>query len=134
MMNAVSDATMRLHHGSEAVLAGLPTLANSCCHALGRHKFSRPQTNERCLRAMVGATVLFDHVAPHGEQLVRPSFRQSAGAFHKRSPVQIKKIVQVLKSFDSPPAPPVLLDTLRFSTKHLNDDTTPPAVKKLFAP
>mmetsp|Transcript_21245 Transcript_21245/g.49895 ORF Transcript_21245/g.49895 Transcript_21245/m.49895 type:complete len:315 (+) Transcript_21245:102-1046(+) len=119
MMTAIHQA-MKQHSGNEAVLNTLPTLANSCCHMVAKHRFSRPDTNERCLRGMVGAIVLYDHVHP-------------LGSYHRRSALNIRRCVTLLRTHDNPPPPPVLLNFLKYSSKHLSDDSTPSSIKKLLA-
>ncbi|KAJ7373922.1 Protein fam49b [Desmophyllum pertusum] len=66
---------------------------------------------------MVGLIILYDHVHP-------------VGAFAKTSSIDIRASIKVLK--DQPPGSvDGLLNALRYSTKHLNDETTPKNVKSL---
>jgi len=104
---------------SEAVNLTLATMANVCNSMVEKKKFESEQTNLFSLRAMTAAIVLYDHVHP-------------VGAFHKRSPVNIRGCVLTLKNHK--PAPPEsLLNALRFTTVHLNDDDTPSSIKQLLA-
>eukprot|EP01122_Echinamoeba_exundans_P017990 TRINITY_DN9919_c0_g1_i1.p1 TRINITY_DN9919_c0_g1~~TRINITY_DN9919_c0_g1_i1.p1 ORF type:complete len:311 (+),score=71.91 TRINITY_DN9919_c0_g1_i1:87-1019(+) len=68
---------------------------------------------------MSGAIILVDHLA-------------AMGVFHKKSTVRIKQCVSTLKN-SGDPATDALLNSLRFTTRHLSDDTTMPDVKKLLA-
>ena len=68
------------------------------------------------LRVMTGLIIIYDHVS-------------NQGAFHKKSPVDIKAAIVLLQNNNNE----VLLDALRYSTKHLNDDSTPPKVKQMLS-
>jgi len=71
-----------------------------------------------CLRAMTGAVILFDHL-------------HNLGAFSKKSPINIKGCITVLKNTNQPGSTDGLLNALRFTTIHLNDPETPGAIKQL---
>jgi len=66
---------------------------------------------------MTGAVILYDHLAPQG-------------AFVKKSPINIKGTITVLKSYTESPTDG-LLNALRFTTIHLNDEATPNAIKQM---
>jgi len=66
---------------------------------------------------MTGAIILYDHLSPQG-------------AFAKKSPVNIKGSINVLKSYSASPTDG-LLNALRFTTIHLNDPETPNSIKQL---
>jgi len=70
-----------------------------------------------CLRAMTGAIILFDHLS-------------AQGAFAKKSAVNIRGCINVLKSYSASPTDG-LLNALRFTTIHLNDPDTPNSIKQL---
>ncbi|KAL6076908.1 CYFIP related Rac1 interactor B [Balamuthia mandrillaris] len=131
MMNALSETTVNfLREDSsvprENVTDALATMANVCQHMVEIKKFSSETTNLFCLRAMTGAIILFDHL-------------HQQGAFHKKSPINMRGCISVLKNFTgassssgtSPSAG--LLNALRFTTKHLNDPETPAHIKQLLA-
>jgi len=67
-------------------------------------------------RAMTGSIILYDHINPKG-------------AFHKKSPIQIRQAVQVLKGHEGKDKTDTLINALRFNTVHLNDEDTPGQVK-----
>ena len=92
-----------------------------------------------CLRAMTGAIILFDHVAPEGAFGRRSSINvKSNAAAHSSSSHlfssffsrQIKAAVTVLKGYTNSPTDG-LLNALRFTTIHLNDSETPNTIKQL---
>jgi len=132
MMNSLSETTVKfLNEDStvprDNVTDALATMANVCQHMVDVKTFTSDTTNLFCLRAMTGAIILYDHLSPQG-------------AFHKKSPVNIRGCISVLKNFSpsagsssttSPAAG--LLNALRFTTKHLNDADTPANIKQLLA-
>jgi len=122
MMKVIGDTTTKwLSTDStvqrEKVTEVLAVMANLCQSMVANHKFSSDNTNMFCLRAMTGATILFDHV-------------DQFGAFSKKSPINIKGVINVLKGYHTSPTDG-LLNALRFTTIHLNDPQTPNAVKQL---
>ncbi|VDN05966.1 unnamed protein product [Thelazia callipaeda] len=71
------------------------------------------------MRVMVGAIILYDHI-------------DNAGAFCKESPIDIRSIVELIKTQSRNQEAESLLSALRYTTKHLNDGTTPKSVRALF--
>jgi hypothetical protein len=129
MMKVLSSTTAKIIQEDssvpkDSVTEALAVMANVCQHMVEVNQFDSQDLNLFCLRAMTGAIILYDHVADHG-------------AFHKKSPVNIRGAVLVLKSFQSQGAPnnPAanLLNALRFTTVHLNDPDTPSNTKQLLA-
>ncbi|XP_017264718.1 protein FAM49A isoform X2 [Kryptolebias marmoratus] len=80
-------------------------------------RFSSEDTRLFCMRVMVGVIILYDHVHPNG-------------AFNKSSKIDMKGCIKVLKD---QPAEKVggLLDALKFTTKHLNDESTPKNIRTM---
>ncbi|KAJ3056516.1 Protein fam49a [Rhizophlyctis rosea] len=72
-----------------------------------------------CLRVMVVCIILYDHVDP-------------AGAFAKGSKLNIRASVRVIQT-NGGSGSNSLLNTLRYSTVHLNDDATPKVIKQMLA-
>eukprot|EP01025_Chloroclados_australasicus_P005050 TRINITY_DN11418_c0_g2_i2.p2 TRINITY_DN11418_c0_g2~~TRINITY_DN11418_c0_g2_i2.p2 ORF type:complete len:128 (+),score=3.32 TRINITY_DN11418_c0_g2_i2:108-491(+) len=70
-----------------------------------------------CLRCMTASIFLYVDL-------------DSKGAFHKRSPIFIKHCLVTLKNNDSQPVE-CLLNALRFTTTHLQDEETPGNIKQL---
>jgi len=123
MMKCLGETTQKFLSSNakinEQANLTLATMANACNSMVERKRFDNEAINLFCLRAMTAAIVLYDHVHP-------------VGAFHKRSPVHIRACVLTLKNHK--PAPPEsLLNALRFTTVHLNDDDTPSSIKQLLA-
>jgi len=132
MMNSLSETTVKFieHDNSvpkDRVTDCLATMANVCQHMVESKTFTNDQTNLFCLRAMTGAIILYDHL-------------HSQGAFNKKSPINIRGCISVLKNFSgstgtasgTTPAGG-LLNALRFTTKHLNDPDTPANIKQLLS-
>ncbi|XP_026688055.1 protein FAM49B-like, partial [Diaphorina citri] len=101
----------------------LCTMARVCLRMLDTPdllaQFERDSTALFVMRVMTGLLILIDHVAPQG-------------VFVKSCNVDVKAAVKLLK--DQPPArSEALLNALRYTTKHLNQDTTPKQIKHLLA-
>lgn len=69
------------------------------------------------MRVMVGVIILYDHVHP-------------VGAFAKTSKIDMKGCIKVLKDQPST-STEGLLNALRYTTRHLNDDTTSKQIRAL---
>lgn len=128
MLKTLSDATMRFvsQHKElpvEQTTDCLKTMANICRVMIGNPEYSSRFQNEEtkffCLRVMVGVIILYDHVHP-------------VGAFAKTSGIEMKHSVKVLKE-QEPGRVEGLLNALRYTTKHLQDETTPRTIKGLLA-
>lgn len=122
MMKVIGDTTTKFLSTDstvprENVTTTLAMMANVCQSMVSSHKFNSDNTNMFCLRAMTGAIILFDHV-------------DAQGAFARKSPINIKGAITVLKSYPTSPTDG-LLNALRFTTVHLNDAQTPNAIKQL---
>jgi len=124
MMKVVIDATTEFDKAARPrLIQGLASVANLCLRALdSKDKDEDAATSGASgmlfLCAMTGCIILVDHL--HDE-----------GAFHAKSPVRIKQAITVLKSHPEPTD--FLLNSLRFTTLHLNDEQTMPAISKLLA-
>ncbi|MES1909277.1 MAG: hypothetical protein MHM6MM_002041 [Cercozoa sp. M6MM] len=125
MMTCVSKACKNVFKDDEALTQSIATFANSCL-MLARHKKFPVESplNMLAIRAMTGAIVLYDHVEPEG-------------AFLKRSPVFMRPAA-VLLTRDFPRDFPgqqndidPLVNALRFSSMHFNDESTPDAITAL---
>jgi len=122
MMKVLSETTVKFLSSDttvprENVTTALATITNVCQDMVLKKKFDADSTNMFCLRAMTGAIILFDHLS-------------AQGAFARKSPINIKGCINVLKSYTSSPTDG-LLNALRFTTIHLNDPETPNAIKQL---
>lgn len=128
MLKILSEATTNfVRDHKEIPLANttetLSTMAKVCQRMLENPeliaRFRREETQLFILRVMVALIILYDHVHP-------------TGAFAKASTVDVKGCVKVLK--DQPASSSEnLLNALRYTTKHLNDDSTPKHIRSLLA-
>ncbi|KAK1172486.1 CYFIP-related Rac1 interactor B isoform X1 [Acipenser oxyrinchus oxyrinchus] len=119
MLKTLSDATTKFvsEHKNlpiENTTDCLSTMASVCRVMLEtpeyRSRFASEETASFCLRVMVGVIILYDYVHP-------------VGAFAKTSKMDMKGCIKVLR--DQPPnSVEGLLNALRYTTKHLNDETT----------
>jgi len=123
MMKVIGDTTAKFLSAAdvsvprENVTLALATMANVCQGMVFNKKFTSDITNMFCMRAMTGAIILYDHVDPQG-------------AFCKKSQINIKGAISVLKSYTISPTDG-LLNALRFTTVHLNDPQTPSQIKQM---
>jgi len=122
MMKVLSDTTVKFLSSDttvprENVTSALATIANVCQDMVFKKKFEADTSNMFCLRAMTGGIILFDHLHPQG-------------AFTKKSPINVKGCINVLKGYTGSPTDG-LLNALRFTTVHLNDPETPNSIKQL---
>ncbi|XP_034288023.1 CYFIP-related Rac1 interactor A isoform X1 [Pantherophis guttatus] len=99
----------------------LSTMASVCKVMLEtpeyRSRFTSEETLMFCMRVMVGVIILYDHVHP-------------VGAFSKASKIDMKGCIKVLRE-QSPDTVEGLLNALRFTTKHLNDESTSKQVRAM---
>ncbi|XP_056157807.1 CYFIP-related Rac1 interactor B-like [Lampris incognitus] len=129
MLKTLSDATTKFVSDNpdvpiENTTDCLSTMASVCKVMLEtpeyRSRFTSEETVLFCLRVMVGIIILYDYVHP-------------AGAFVKTSNIDMKGCIRLLKD---QPAISVegLLNALRYTTKHLNDETTSKQIRSLLQP
>jgi hypothetical protein len=127
MLKVVSDATSSFVKNNRDKSIGnnttetLATMAKVCQKMIENCDFRSRFTNEMdtvsfILRVMVGVIILYDHVHPDG-------------AFVKSSHIDLKGSVRILR--EQSDQNESLLNALRYTTKHLNDESTPKAVKML---
>jgi len=124
MMKVLSETTAKFLSTDasvprENVTSALATLANVCHDMVAEKKFTQEHYNMLSLRAMVGSIILYDHISEQG-------------AFVKKSPINVKGCIQVLKNYTASNTDG-LLNALRFTTIHLNDPETPGSIKQLLA-
>lgn len=126
MMRVLSTTTANfLSNGSntvskDSVTTTLASMANICRDTVENDKENENHMQEKtvmlALRAMTGAIILYDHIA-------------DAGAFHKKSPINVRACITLLKTHSLKPTG--LVNALRFTTIHLNDPETPDIVKQM---
>uniref|UniRef100_A0A7M4EEG8 CYFIP related Rac1 interactor A n=1 Tax=Crocodylus porosus TaxID=8502 RepID=A0A7M4EEG8_CROPO len=99
----------------------LSTMASVCKVMLETPEYRSRFTNEEtllfCMRVMVGVIILYDHVHP-------------VGAFSKTSKIDMKGYIKVLKE-QPPDTVEGLLNALRFTTRHLNDESTSKQIRAM---
>uniref|UniRef100_A0A3Q1J7J3 CYRIA/CYRIB Rac1 binding domain-containing protein n=1 Tax=Anabas testudineus TaxID=64144 RepID=A0A3Q1J7J3_ANATE len=126
MLKTLSDVTTKFVSDNpdvpiENTTDCLSTMASVCKVMLDtpeyRSRFTSEETVLFCLRVMVGVIILYDHVHP-------------AGAFVKTSNIDMKGCIRVLKE-QPPSSVEGLLNALRYTTKHLNDETTSKQIKTM---
>jgi hypothetical protein len=95
----------------DSVCSALSVMAGSCRDMLRNKQFSQESTNLFCLRSMCSSIILFDIL-------------DGQGAFHKKSPINVKSCVLVLKDWPDKVERLSLCNMVRFTTRHLKDDNT----------
>lgn len=127
MLKSVSDSTGNFVKENRSIPVEnttdtLSVMASVCREMIENpdysSRFENPDTILFCQRVMVGAIILYDLV-------------HSVGAFSKKNPsIDIRASIRALRMHDNPHVEG-LMNALRYTTKHLNDDDTPKAVKQL---
>ncbi|KAJ1973218.1 hypothetical protein H4R35_004231 [Dimargaris xerosporica] len=102
-----------------AVAEGLAVLNAACYNALNRNSEYHAESSLFFQRVIVTCTILYDHVEP-------------LGVFQRNSSINVRSIVSMLKKCHNQQTEN-LLNALRYSTKHLNDETTPKQVRILLS-
>jgi hypothetical protein len=102
----------------QKVLGLLGGVSDICTGILKHHPGESEKKDKLCLRCIVGATLIFDHLSPTGAFGTKP-------AFH------IKEAMEILVHYT--PKQTGLINAVKFSSKHLGDAAANPAIKALFA-
>lgn len=125
MMKCLSETTVAYVSENpstprEQITGLFAMMANACYSMVATKKFTKDESNMFCLRAMTAAIIVFDHA-------------DALGSFAKKSPIHIKGAINTLKSYPATLKSDIdgLINALRFTSVHLNDDDTPNAVKNL---
>lgn len=126
MLKVLSDATTRFVAENkdlpiENTTETLGTMAKVCQRMVENpefcSRFHKEDTILFVLRVMVGLIILYDHVHP-------------VGAFSRNAHIDVKGCIKVLK--DQPTnVVEGLLNALKYTTKHLNDEATPRHIRSL---
>jgi len=124
MFKAVTDATLLfVSPNSKSGIAAsqvsecLSLLTCICYNAVSKYRVQSQPMISFCLRVMVGCIILFDHIDPDG-------------AFAKNSKINIRGCIRLIQGSAGVDADS-LLNTLRYTSKHLNDEATPKSIKNL---
>jgi len=120
MMNLFTQLVQEQDFGvsKEEIVRGLSLFSNVCLDMVEGQKFEDPQLNIFCLRAMTASIILVDHIADDG-------------VFCRRSPVNIKNAIIILRDKQDEFGTGGLINALKYTTRHLNDPDTPNAIKNL---
>jgi hypothetical protein len=106
LVGAVQKALLGGAVTLEVVLNALSVMASSTRDMLRNRQFTAPATNVFCLRTMVASVILFDHLDVHG-------------VFCKRSPINVRSCVAVLREWPDATERVALANMLRFTSRHL---------------
>jgi len=124
MFKAVTDSTLTFvgpdsKSGISAAQVSecLSLMTNICYNAVSKYRVQSQPMISFCLRVMVGCIILFDHI-------------DTEGAFSRGSKINIRGCIRLIQGSAGVDADS-LLNTLRYTSKHLNDDTTPKSIKNL---
>jgi len=125
MLKTVTEVTTTFvakHRVGRSVSECLATLAGVCYHTVSNNKKKpqRPETMAFCLRVMVISIIIYDHI-------------DAQGAFSKSSTINIKNSIKAIQVYGNTTDTPNLISALRYNTKHLNDASTPKAIKSMLA-
>lgn len=108
MTSSLIQCTKKLYDTSNSEITQiLSLLANSCCKGLKAQSFQHGQV-DIAARAMTSAVLIFDHV-------------DDATAFSRKSPINIKGIINVIKKDLSVELMNICLSSIKYSTKNVND-------------
>lgn len=127
MLNVLSEITSKFLVNNKdidylSVTEILSTIAKVCMKMIENRNFyerfeKKEETMFFILRVMVGVIILYDHVHP-------------SGVFVKSSLIDVKCAIRVLKD---QPTSESLMNALRFTTRHLNDPSTPKQIRAMLA-
>ncbi|KAI9269372.1 hypothetical protein BY458DRAFT_533733 [Sporodiniella umbellata] len=124
MLKCLIDTTSRYvqsNASSKSVAEWLASIWAVCYQTLSKKKLNDTHLVSFCLKVMVVTIILYDHVDPQG-------------AFSKHSPINVKnslKIIQTNHTQQEQSSTANLISVLRYNSKHLNDESTPKAIKNI---
>jgi len=127
MMKVIIDLTTDMcnEDNVQRFIVGLSTLANACVKSALEIMAEGVEVGEEnslmmlYLCALGGCIILIDHL--NGD----------TGVFRSKSPVAIRSAVELITDYGKFESTDFLINSLRFTTMHLNDEETLPIVKKL---
>ncbi|TPX57770.1 hypothetical protein PhCBS80983_g03589 [Powellomyces hirtus] len=120
MTKSLVDATIRLNRTvtADAATTILSIISGICYNAVIKERAQGAMVHY-CLRVLVVSIILYDHMDPEG-------------AFGKNSKVNIRASVRVIQTSGGSGSNN-LLNALRYTTLHLNDESTPKSIKLMLA-
>lgn len=130
MLKVVSEATTKFVSENKDIPIGNTTDTLAIMASVCRIMIEQPAYHDRftnpsetlffCQRVMVACVILYDHV-------------HISGAFSKKNDaINMARTVKAVQLHENPTTEN-LLNALRYTTKHLNDDDTPKSIKSLLA-
>jgi len=96
----------------------LAAISSICMSMTSRRTYESGELHTLVIRCMVASIVLYDHI-------------DERGAFHRKSPINVKQVVKVLKQSPQKSTAETLLNVLRYSTRTLNGPETPASTLEL---
>jgi len=124
MLKIITDATLECINNDpdislSQVTQCLSMLSYAHYNSIVKNRLANPQLKPYCLRVMTTCIILYDHIEPNG-------------VFVKASKVNVKGCIKVIQNNAGTDTEP-LLNALRYTSKHLNDETTPKNIKAILA-
>jgi len=119
MMNMLSSRLTFNNSSKDDIVQGLSLYANVCLNMVEKDHIKEKETQLYCLRAMTADIILCDHISENG-------------VFCRKSPVNIKSAVLVLKGKADELGTTGLINSLKYTSKHLKDPDTPVTISDLF--
>ncbi|OHS96506.1 Protein FAM49 like protein [Tritrichomonas foetus] len=101
----------------EKLLVLIGSVSDIATMLLTRSQHTNPTQDMLCLRCIVGATLIYDHI-------------NSQGAFLTKSNFHVKEAMEAVVNFS--PKQNNLINAVKYSSKHLGDATSDPKIKQLF--
>ena len=120
LLEAIGNLKSKYQPTSENYQKLLDLLGNVCdiCTSiLKNHKFEDEKPNKLCLRCIVGATLMYDHLS-------------TTGAFIPKQKFHIREAMELLVNFE--PKQNGLINAIKFSSKNLNKEGVDPKISALF--
>ncbi|KAG1117860.1 hypothetical protein G6F40_002640 [Rhizopus arrhizus] len=124
MLKCLIDTTVKYvqsNQSTKSVSEWLSSIWAMCYQTLSKKK-SNDSISSFCFKVMVVTIILYDHVDPQG-------------AFSKYSPINVKNSLKIISSHNNTQQDQSstgnLISALRYNSKHLNDESTPKAIKNI---
>ncbi|KAG1462363.1 hypothetical protein G6F55_003004 [Rhizopus delemar] len=124
MLKCLIDTTVKYvqsNQSTKSVSEWLSSIWAMCYQTLSKKK-SNDSISSFCFKVMVVTIILYDHVDPQG-------------AFSKYSPINVKNSLKIISSHNNTQQDQSstgnLISALRYNSKHLNDESTPKAIKNV---
>ncbi|KAH0791850.1 protein FAM49B [Histomonas meleagridis] len=116
VINSLQSTYRDKPDGYTKLLELLGTVCDICTSILTNHHPDSEPTR-LCLRCIVGATLIYDHISPNGAFGVKPTFH-------------VKDAMTLLVEYQ--PKQIELINAIKYSSKHLGDESADPKIKALF--